>query len=107
MFTAGMLSDTTHDANPPHDSPFHSPGPIDEEDMFLWEAIILGPKDTPYVSPANLTEQAFLPYPTPQEGGVFVAKLQFVSSVVLRGPRNDADRHVRFSLMITLCPRSR
>ena len=36
-------------------------GPISEEDFFTWEAVIEGPKDTPF------------------EGGVFVAKLEFVS----------------------------
>ena len=55
------------------------PGPIDEDDMFQWEAIILGPKDTPYVSSGALTEDAFFSYPFSQEGGVFVAKLEFVS----------------------------
>jgi ubiquitin-conjugating enzyme E2 G2 len=36
-------------------------GPISEDDFFTWEAVIDGPKDTPF------------------EGGVFVAKLEFVS----------------------------
>ncbi|PSS34242.1 hypothetical protein PHLCEN_2v1708 [Hermanssonia centrifuga] len=36
-------------------------GPISESDFFTWEALIMGPKDTPF------------------EGGVFVAKLTFVS----------------------------
>ncbi|KZT66749.1 ubiquitin-conjugating enzyme [Daedalea quercina L-15889] len=34
-------------------------GPISESDMFAWEALIMGPKDTPF------------------EGGVFAAKLTF------------------------------
>ncbi|EJD04983.1 ubiquitin-conjugating enzyme [Fomitiporia mediterranea MF3/22] len=34
-------------------------GPISEEDLFAWEALICGPKDTPF------------------EGGVFAAKLTF------------------------------
>ncbi|KIJ47168.1 hypothetical protein M422DRAFT_28853 [Sphaerobolus stellatus SS14] len=34
-------------------------GPISEDDFFMWEALICGPKDTPF------------------EGGVFVAKLTF------------------------------
>jgi ubiquitin-conjugating enzyme E2 G2 len=43
-------------------------GPISEDDFFTWEALIEGPKDTPF------------------EGGVFLAKLNFVSciSYVLR-----------------------
>ena len=36
-------------------------GPISEDDFFTWEAVIEGPKDTPF------------------EDGVFVAKLEFVS----------------------------
>ena len=39
-------------------------GPISEDDFFTWEAVIEGPKDTPF------------------EGGVFVAKLEFVSPVL-------------------------
>ena len=35
-------------------------GPISEDDFFTWEALIEGPKDTPF------------------EGGVFLAKLTFV-----------------------------
>lgn len=35
-------------------------GPISESDFFTWEALIMGPKDTPF------------------EGGVFAAKLTFV-----------------------------
>ena len=41
-------------------------GPISEEDFFTWEAVIEGPKDTPF------------------EGGVFVAKLEFVSPYYYR-----------------------
>ncbi|PAV15726.1 ubiquitin-conjugating enzyme [Pyrrhoderma noxium] len=40
-------------------------GPISEEDLFEWEALICGPKDTPF------------------EGGVFVAKLSFPSDYPL------------------------
>jgi len=36
-------------------------GPVSEDDYFTWEALIEGPKDTPF------------------EGGVFLAKLTFVS----------------------------
>lgn len=39
---------------------FPEPGPVTESDMFTWEALIMGPKDTPF------------------EGGVFSAKLTFV-----------------------------
>lgn len=42
-------------------------GPISEDDFFTWEAVIDGPKDTPF------------------EGGVFVAKLEFVSLVLFVG----------------------
>ena len=41
-------------------------GPISESDFFTWEALIMGPKDTPF------------------EGGVFAAKLTFVSLSYLR-----------------------
>ncbi|TCD62821.1 DNA-directed RNA polymerase III core subunit ret1 [Steccherinum ochraceum] len=37
-------------------------GPVSESDFFTWEALIMGPKDTPF------------------EGGVFAAKLTFVSA---------------------------
>ncbi|OCH88945.1 ubiquitin-conjugating enzyme [Obba rivulosa] len=40
-------------------------GPISESDFFTWEALILGPKDTPF------------------EGGVFTAKLTFPSDYPL------------------------
>ncbi|KAG8754935.1 Ubiquitin-conjugating enzyme E2 7 [Serendipita sp. 396] len=40
-------------------------GPVSEEDMFAWEALIEGPKDTPF------------------EGGVFLAKLAFPSDYPL------------------------
>lgn len=40
-------------------------GPIDERDFFVWEAVIQGPKDTPF------------------EDGVFVAKLTFPSDYPL------------------------
>lgn len=39
-----------------------SEGPVSESDFFTWEALIMGPKDTPF------------------EGGVFAAKLTFVST---------------------------
>ena len=45
------------------------PGPISESDFFTWEALIMGPKDTPF------------------EGGVFPAKLTFVRG--LRFGSND------------------
>ena len=44
-------------------------GPISESDFFTWEALIMGPKDTPF------------------EGGVFPAKLTFVRG--LRFGSND------------------
>lgn len=37
-------------------------GPIDEKDFFEWEALVMGPEGTPY------------------EGGVFPARLKFVSN---------------------------
>jgi len=40
-------------------------GPISEDDFFTWEAVIEGPQDTPF------------------EGGVFVAKLEFVSPSIV------------------------
>lgn len=40
-------------------------GPISEDDFFTWEAVIEGPKETPF------------------EGGVFVAKLEFVSPSIV------------------------
>ncbi|KAI9229799.1 MAG: ubiquitin-conjugating enzyme/RWD-like protein [Piptocephalis tieghemiana] len=43
-------------------------GPIDENDFFLWEAIISGPEGTPY------------------EGGVFSATLKFPSDYPLNPP---------------------
>ena len=42
---------------------FPEPGPISESDIFTWEALIMGPKDTPF------------------EGGVFAAKLTFVRAL--------------------------
>lgn len=48
-------------------------GPCSEDDLLVWEALISGPADTPYVSDC-LVSLANL-----QEGGIFCAKLQFVS----------------------------
>lgn len=28
---------------------YHTPGPVSESDFFTWEALICGPKDTPFV----------------------------------------------------------
>lgn len=42
-------------------------GPIDEKDFFEWEALVMGPEGTPY------------------EGGVFAARLKFVSDRPLEG----------------------
>ena len=47
------------DRTPPHPI-LGSQGPISESDFFTWEALIVGPKDTPF------------------EGGVFPAVLTFV-----------------------------
>ncbi|KAF2646624.1 ubiquitin-conjugating enzyme [Massarina eburnea CBS 473.64] len=44
-------------------------GPIDEEDMFLWEALIQGPEGTPF------------------EGGVFPAELKFPKDYPLAPPK--------------------
>ena len=55
-------------------------GPISEDDFFTWEALIEGPKDTPF------------------EGGVFLAKLTFVSRIS-RVSREHTDDH--------FCPKSR
>ncbi|KAJ3486418.1 hypothetical protein NLI96_g4259 [Meripilus lineatus] len=43
-------------------------GPISESDFFTWEALIMGPKDTPF------------------EGGVFAAKLTFFHTTKMRQP---------------------
>ena len=63
MFTAGMRYLYTYNAtNHILIEPFPTlTGPISESDLFTWEALIMGPKDTPF------------------EGGVFAAKLTFVS----------------------------
>lgn len=42
-------------------------GPVSEDDLFNWEVLIYGPKDTPF------------------EGGVFLAKLSFVRIPVSTG----------------------
>ncbi|GAW26804.1 putative ubiquitin-conjugating enzyme [Rosellinia necatrix] len=44
-------------------------GPIDEEDMFLWEALIQGPEGTPF------------------EGGIFPAELRFTKEYPLAPPK--------------------
>lgn len=70
-------------------------GPIDENNMFEWEALIKGPDDTPY------------------EGGIFVARLSFPSDYPLNPPKvssvgfqaSDADRRplqMRFD-PVSLC----
>lgn len=56
-------------------------GPISEQDFFTWEALISGPKDTPFVCFLSMLSQAFgisnsVAF---QEGGVFAARLTFVS----------------------------
>lgn len=50
-------------------------GPISEEDFFTWEAVIEGPKDTVF------------------EGGIFIAKLTFVSSQFHLSSRRLANVH--------------
>jgi len=44
-------------------------GPVTEDDMFLWEALIQGPEDTPF------------------EGGVFPAELKFPKDYPLAPPK--------------------
>lgn len=46
-----------------------STGPIDEKDIYIWEAIIVGPKDTPY------------------EGGVFKLLINFPKNYPFRPPK--------------------
>jgi len=43
-------------------------GPVNEDDLFLWEAMIQGPEDTPY------------------EGGIFPAELKFPKDYPLMPP---------------------
>ena len=54
-------------------------GPVSESDFFTWEALILGPKDTPF------------------EGGVFPAILTFVRTLYVRRATALADVHRRVS----------
>jgi len=73
-----------------HDLPFDSRshlGPIFESDFFNWEALICGPKDTPFVRVLFLFFLHSFVFveitnlsttPLSQEGGVFSAKLTFV-----------------------------
>ena len=51
-------------------------GPISESDFFVWEALINGPKDTPFVR--SMPPFPVLSTESYQEGGVFAAKLTFV-----------------------------
>jgi ubiquitin-conjugating enzyme E2 G2 len=44
-------------------------GPVSEDDMFIWEALIQGPEDTPF------------------EGGVFPAELRFPKDYPLAPPK--------------------
>ena len=39
----------------PHLTPRIVTGPISESDFFTWEALICGPKDTPFVRPSLIT----------------------------------------------------
>lgn len=55
-------------------------GPISESDFFRWEALIVGPKDTPF------------------EGGVFPAILTFVRTVYVRRAKLSADRSPSVSI---------
>lgn len=48
-------------------------GPVSEDNMLQWEALIQGPEGTPYVSTEARRPGLW------QEGGVFAAKLVFVS----------------------------
>jgi hypothetical protein len=55
-------------------------GPLSEEDFFQWEALVVGPEGTPYVSATCYN--SMIPIQSSddplQEGGVFCAKLVFV-----------------------------
>jgi ubiquitin-conjugating enzyme E2 G2 len=53
-------------------------GPVNEDNMLEWEALIQGPEGTPYVSPGSFC-CACGGGLIIQEGGVFCAKLVFVS----------------------------
>ena len=74
MFTAGeefnsardiLISSRAcaHQLPPPLLLPIHfrNLGPISESDFFTWEALICGPKDTPFVR--SLLSFFFLPFP--------------------------------------------
>lgn len=58
-------------------------GPVSEDDFFTWEALICGPKDTPFVSYHHHRSSLrhILSGGHCKEGGVFLAKLTFVSAV--------------------------
>jgi ubiquitin-protein ligase len=44
-------------------------GPVSESDFFNWEALICGPKDTPFVSPLGVNTLLVEPYPISLTGG--------------------------------------
>ncbi len=52
-------------------------GPISEDNMLEWEALIQGPEGTPYVRVCF--DDSSLILMCVQEGGIFAAKLIFVS----------------------------
>ena len=51
-------------------------GPVSEDNMLEWEALVQGPEGTPYVSSFCPKQRLNI-----QEGGVFPAKLLFVSFI--------------------------
>ncbi|TFY61607.1 hypothetical protein EVG20_g6993 [Dentipellis fragilis] len=55
-------------------------GPVSEADFFTWEALIVGPKDTPPRPHPRPPRAAAGAATAAQEGGVFAAKLTFVSA---------------------------
>ncbi|KAL1675366.1 ubiquitin-conjugating enzyme/RWD-like protein [Schizophyllum commune] len=63
-------------------------GPVTESDFFLWEALIAGPKDTPF------------------EGGIFTAKLTFPSDYPLSPFKMTFDPPIFHPNDSYICPRS-
>jgi hypothetical protein len=66
------------------EDPSFTAGPVREDDFFEWEALITGPEGTPFVSGSRSETIGVSPlmltcFAKLQEGGVFAAKLTFVS----------------------------
>jgi hypothetical protein len=70
MFTAGVLPDIPYLARP---GKLHlATGPISESDFFTWEALISGPKDTPFVR-ADASYSSRIPrFPDDSLGGRYL-----------------------------------